>query len=325
MEQEKLNVETIIIDSRDKLDYVGGKKEANFNLLSETYEVSVACRGKTVKIAGKPAKVKQATEVLNSLIEGYNQDNLLNTREIKKFIKGMAKSTSVKVGDFKDAKIEVMSALKVVYSKTAGQKEYVETIKKNDVVFSTGPAGTGKTFLAVALAVDCLKKDMVSRIILCRPAVEAGENLGFLPGDLKEKIAPFLRPLYDALYETAGYEHVQDLMAKNIIEICPLAYMRGRTLNDAFIILDEAQNVTAGQLKMFLTRLGFNSKMVINGDITQIDLPKGSTSGLKTVPKILKGIEGIGFCSLSQKDIVRHNLVMKIVKAFEKSDRETKK
>lgn len=317
-----IKTETVVLENRDLLAYVGGVKESNITLLSNTYSVSVTCRDRVIKISGSQKDVARAANVVKELVIQHQSGNLLNTREIKKFIQGRVEEKPKMLADIKDAKIEVLSAKKVVYSKTQGQKDYVKAIRENDITFAIGPAGTGKTFLAVAMAVDCLKKNMVSKIILSRPAVEAGENLGFLPGDLKEKIAPFLRPLYDALYETAGFEHVQDLMAKNIIEISPLAYMRGRTLNDAFIILDEAQNVTGAQLKMFLTRLGFNSKMVINGDITQVDLPKGSKSGLKTVSRILKGIENISFTSLGEKDIVRHNLVMKIVKAYEKSDRE---
>lgn len=320
--KKNIKSESIVLENRDELSYVVGAKETNIALLSEIYDVSVACRGKTLKVSGNSESVTRAISVISELTDQYRSDNLLNTREIKKFIQGRIKEKPKMLSSIKDAKIEVLSDKKVVYSKTDGQKEYIKSIRDNDIVFATGPAGTGKTFLAVAMAIDYLKKDMVSKIILSRPAVEAGESLGFLPGDLKEKIAPFLRPLYDALYETAGFERVQDLMAKNIIEVSPLAYMRGRTLNDAFIILDEAQNVTGAQLKMFLTRLGFNSKMVVNGDITQVDLPKGSKSGLKTVSRILKGIRGISFSTLGEKDIVRHNLVMKIVKAYEKNDRE---
>jgi phosphate starvation-inducible PhoH-like protein len=201
--------------------------------------------------------------------------------------------------------------------RTKGQKKYVDTVKNNDIVFSTGPAGTGKTFIAVAFAVAALDNHEVDKIVLCRPAVEAGESLGFLPGDLKEKIDPYLTPLYDALGEMLNYEKLKPLLANNTIEIIPLAYMRGRTLNNAFMILDEAQNASSVQMKMFLTRLGVNSKTIITGDVTQTDLPKKLESGLIQVLNLLKGIDGIGFCELSSKDIVRHKLVKDIIKAYD--------
>lgn len=209
---------------------------------------------------------------------------------------------------------------KSIRVKTLGQKAYISAIKSNDLVFGIGPAGTGKTYLAVVMAVNALKKGEVKRIILTRPAVEAGESLGFLPGDLKEKVDPYLRPLYDALHDVLGAEHTLRLIERETIEIAPLAYMRGRTLDDAFVILDEAQNTTAAQMKMFLTRLGFGSKMVITGDITQIDLPKGVTSGLYVAEKLLVDVNGISFVHLKQSDVVRHPLVQKIIEAYEKSD-----
>jgi phosphate starvation-inducible PhoH-like protein len=211
---------------------------------------------------------------------------------------------------------------KYVKCKTLGQKKYIDAIKKNDVVFGIGPAGTGKTYLAIAMAVRFLKEKKVGRIVLTRPAVEAGERLGFLPGDLQEKINPYLRPLYDSLYDILGVETFQKYMESNIIEVAPIAYMRGRTLDDCFIILDEAQNTTPEQMKMFLTRFGYGSRIVVTGDITQIDLGQGKISGLKQVTKILKGIEGIEFSYLSHKDVVRHKLVMEIVKAYDKFDKE---
>jgi phosphate starvation-inducible PhoH-like protein len=210
---------------------------------------------------------------------------------------------------------------KKIRPKTPGQKEYIEAIRQNDVVFGIGPAGTGKTYLAMTLAVKALKERAVQRLVLTRPAVEAGESLGFLPGDLQDKMAPYLRPLYDALYDLMGGDVYQNYMEKGIIEVAPLAYMRGRTLDDSFIILDEAQNTTAEQLKMFLTRLGFGSKVVITGDITQIDLPKGRFSGLAQIRSVLKEIEGISFVYLSDRDVVRHPLVQKIIRAYEKFDR----
>ena len=209
---------------------------------------------------------------------------------------------------------------KSIRVKTIGQRHYISGMKKNDLVFGIGPAGTGKTYLAVVMAVNALKNGQVKRIILTRPAVEAGESLGFLPGDLKEKVDPYLRPLYDALHDILGTEHTQRLMERGIIEIAPLAYMRGRTLDDAYVILDEAQNTTMAQMKMFLTRLGFNSKMVITGDKTQIDLPKGVTSGLKIAEEILQETSGIKFAYLDQSDVVRHPLVAKIIQAYESKE-----
>jgi phosphate starvation-inducible PhoH-like protein len=212
---------------------------------------------------------------------------------------------------------------KTIRVKTLGQSQYISAIKKNDLVFGIGPAGTGKTYLAVVMAVNALKNGHVQRIILTRPAVEAGESLGFLPGDLKEKVDPYLRPLYDALHDVLGTEHTQRLIERGVIEIAPLAYMRGRTLDDAFVILDEAQNTTMAQMKMFLTRLGFGSKMVITGDISQIDLPKGAQSGLAAVSKILTNVKGISFVHLEQSDVVRHPLVGRIIQAYEQADQKT--
>ncbi len=211
---------------------------------------------------------------------------------------------------------------KPIMAKTPSQKIYIETIKKNDITFGVGPAGTGKTYLAMAMAVSYLKQQKVSRIILTRPAVEAGEKLGFLPGTLTEKVDPYLRPLYDALYEMVDPDKIKDMLEKNIIEIAPLAFMRGRTLNDAFIILDEAQNTTKEQMKMFLTRIGFGSKAVITGDITQIDLPKVSQSGLIEALKVLEKVKGIGICRFSEKDVVRHPVVQRIITAYDRYERE---
>ena len=211
---------------------------------------------------------------------------------------------------------------KPIKAKTVGQKQYVESIRKNTIVLGVGPAGTGKTFLAVAMAVKALREKQVSRVILTRPAIEAGEKLGFLPGDLQSKIDPYLRPLYDALYEMMGVENYQKQVEKGVIEIAPLAYMRGRTLDDSFIILDEAQNATPEQMKMFLTRLGFNSKVVVTGDLTQTDLPRGQKSGLAAAVKILAGIEDIGIHYFTERDVVRHRLVQKIIQAYERYDRE---
>ena len=219
-------------------------------------------------------------------------------------------------------RIEVPSRKRFIFPRTPGQREYVESMRGYDIVFAIGPAGTGKTYLAMAVAVAALVKEEVSRLILARPAVEAGEKLGFLPGDMAEKVSPYLRPLYDALYDMMEISRIQKLMSDGVIEVAPLAFMRGRTLNDAFIILDEAQNTTSEQMKMFLTRLGFNSKAVVTGDITQIDLPQKKASGLMEVRGILQKIEGIKFCYLTEKDVVRHELVQKIVRAYDEMDRK---
>jgi len=229
------------------------------------------------------------------------------------------KNNEMSLHDIYLDRIEVSSKRQYITPKSRGQKAYVDAIRKYDVVFSIGPAGTGKTYLAMAMAVNALKKRIVSRIILTRPAVEAGESLGFLPGTLYEKVTPYLRPIYDALYDMVEPDRIQDYLDRGIIEVAPLAYMRGRTLNDSFIILDEGQNSTPEQMKMFLTRLGFDSKTVITGDVTQSDLPKGKESGLMHVQKILKSIEGIKFVHLQSEDVVRHELVQEIIKAYEKS------
>jgi phosphate starvation-inducible PhoH-like protein len=324
METEKHITETINFDNREKSLYIVGKDEANLPLVSKEYEVSIVARDRILKISGKPLNVAKAIIFFNELLISYDNGIILNKRELKNFLKNKADNKDSLIHDILDEKIEVYSSKKYVYTKTSGQKNYVKAIKEHDIVFSIGPAGTGKTYLAVAMAVAYLKAKKIGRIILSRPAIEAGETLGFLPGDLKEKISPFLTPLYDALYEMIGYDTVYNFLEKKIIEISPLAYMRGRTLNDSFIILDEAQNTTSEQMKMFLTRLGFNSKVVITGDITQIDLHKSRTSGLIEVQSFLHKIKGISFIYLQEKDIVRHQLVQKIVKAYEKEEGKKK-
>ena len=230
-----------------------------------------------------------------------------------------------KLEDLFQEQIAVNAEGKPVMIKTLGQKEYIDQIRRKDMIFGVGPAGTGKTYLAVVMAVNALKEGRVKRIVLTRPAVEAGESLGFLPGDLKEKVDPYLRPLYDALHNIFGAEHTQRLMERGTIEVAPLAYMRGRTLDDAFVILDEAQNTTKEQIKMFLTRLGFGSKMIVNGDLTQIDLPKGQQSGLKVAARILKNIDHIGFVYLEATDVVRHTLVQQILDAYEQEEGDPKR
>ena len=275
------------------------------------------------------------------IIEGENQDAVDAAAQCVAYLHELSAKTDVisdqavtyamdmvQTGDGRalaalgDECICVTTRGKPIKAKTVGQKQYVDTIRKNTIVLGVGPAGTGKTFLAVAMAVRALREKKISRIILTRPAIEAGEKLGFLPGDLQSKIDPYLRPLYDALYEMMGTENYQKLVEKGTIEIAPLAYMRGRTLDDSFIILDEAQNATPEQMKMFLTRLGFNSKAVVTGDLTQTDLPKGQKSGLSTAVKILEGIDDIGIHHFNERDVVRHRLVQKIIQAYEKYDRD---
>jgi len=299
-----------------------GPREERLRAIEQRYGVRIVARGGKLKISGGSQHVQRAKALLSYLFEearkGYPIDEYHFLAALEKFSGG---KTAEGPAGFPD-RIEVPSRKKYIFPRTPGQREYVESMEKNDIVFSIGPAGTGKTYLAMAVAVSELVNDEVSRLILARPAVEAGEKLGFLPGDMAEKVSPYLRPLYDALYDMMEIPRIQKLTADGIIEVAPLAFMRGRTLNDAFIILDEAQNTTLEQMKMFLTRLGFNSKAVVTGDITQIDLPQKHASGLMEVRGMLDGIEGIKFCYLTERDVVRHELVQKIVRAYEQSDRK---
>lgn len=264
-------------------------------------------------------KLEQLFRVLITLIRGGHQ---LNERDIAYAIELSKTMQAEELLDLYKGEITTTHRGKPIRVKTIGQRHYISTIRKKDIVFGVGPAGTGKTYLAVVLAVVALKENAVKRIVLTRPAVEAGENLGFLPGDMQEKVDPYLRPLYDALNDVLGPEQVARSIERGLIEIAPLAYMRGRTLDDSFIILDEAQNTTPEQMKMFLTRLGFGSKMVITGDITQIDLPRGKTSGLIEAERILSGIEEIGFIHFTEQDVVRHTLVQKIITAYNENDNQ---
>ncbi len=297
-----------------------GSKDENFRHLRRLCPADISARGSDIYIKGTEADVKQASELVNSLIEIVHHEGRLTINDINYVDKLLKRGQ-------KAGHKEVLSGIilttvhgKTIKARTQGQKRYVRAVLENDVVFSIGPAGTGKTYLAVVLAVRALKNKEVERIVLVRPAVEAGEKLGFLPGDFIEKVNPYLRPLYDGLFDVLGVEVTQRYIERNIIEIAPLAYMRGRTLNSAFIILDEAQNTTPQQMKMFLTRLGFGSKAVITGDITQVDLPKEEFSGLIEVRKILGGVEGVAFDYLSKEDVVRHPLVQKIIDAYETYD-----
>ncbi|BAB05080.1 PhoH family protein [Halalkalibacterium halodurans] len=294
-----------------------GPKDAHLQRLEEYLQVSIVTRGEQVSVTGEEGKITLVEHVLSALIELIRNGVSLSERDVVYAVQLAEKDQLDELSEIYRENITTNIKGKAIRAKTLGQRHYVQTIKTRDLVFGIGPAGTGKTYLAVVMAVTALKDGLIKRIVLTRPAVEAGENLGFLPGDLKEKVDPYLRPLYDALHDVLGTEQTNRLMERGTIEVAPLAYMRGRTLDDAFVILDEAQNTTPEQMKMFLTRLGFGSKMVINGDLTQIDLPKGKQSGLKVAIGILERVKEIGFIYLQQADVVRHTLVQKILDAYE--------
>ena len=292
-----------------------GERDSFLKEIEKKFRVDIFVLGNDVEISGEKKYVEEAAGLINELVLQINIGQKLNSEKLGDSIQIMESKSILKPHEIFDNYIIVNSGRKIK-ARTEGQKRYIEAIKENTIVFGIGPAGTGKTYLALAMAVSALKSNEVGRIVLVKPVVEAGEKLGFLPGDLYDKINPFLKPLYDGLYEMLDIEIFQQYMEMNIIEVIPLAYMRGRTLNDSFIILDEAQNTSPEQMKMFLTRLGFGSKVVITGDITQIDLPEGKQSGLILVKNILKDIKGIEFVYLTADDVVRHNLVQKIVNAY---------
>ncbi|MBI1703934.1 PhoH family protein [Lactobacillus crispatus] len=298
-----------------------GVNDGNLKLLSEGYDLSVSDVGNEIVIAGDDEeKIKKVVAVLKALDSVVNTGVNIGAPDTVSAMKMADKGTTEYFADLYKKVLIRDAKGRPIRVKNMGQKRYVEAIDKSDVVFGIGPAGTGKTFLAVVCAIAAFKKGEVSRIILTRPAVEAGESLGFLPGDLKEKVDPYLRPIYDSLYAILGTNTTDRLMERGVIEVAPLAYMRGRTLDDAFVILDEAQNTTDAQMKMFLTRLGFNSKMVVNGDMTQVDLPGRQHSGLIDARHILKNIDQIKFINFSANDVVRHPVVAKIINAYEKED-----
>ena len=295
-----------------------GKNDEHLPLLEERYPVRLFVRDGELRVEGPDASAVETVKVLLSeLAKVVRQGHTLSAAEVRYAMDTLAQGELPDMASLHGDIICFTSRGKPVRPRTLGQRRYVDAVRRNSVVFCIGPAGTGKTYLAVALAVAALKTQSVSRVVLVRPAVEAGESLGYLPGDLKEKIEPYLRPLYDAFYDLLSPERFLRYAAKNVIEIAPLAYMRGRTLNDSFIILDEAQNTTPEQMKMFLTRMGFGSKVVVTGDITQVDLPAGKMSGLRVISSVLQGIEGIEFVSLDNRDVVRHEIVQRIVLAYE--------
>lgn len=299
-----------------------GLQDENLKFLEAHLGARIVARGGEVSITGNKEDVELAFAVFNQLIDLIRAGNLVTIPDINYCLQAVMEGKGSSLSEALNQVIQVTARGKQIKAKTIGQYNYVQAIKAHDIVFGIGPAGTGKTYLAVVLAVAALKNKEVNRIILTRPAVEAGEKLGFLPGDLQEKVDPYLRPLYDGLYDVLGIETAQRYMDKSVIEVAPLAYMRGRTLDDSFIILDEAQNTTPEQMKMFLTRIGFGSRAVVTGDITQVDLPRNSNSGLVVVQRILKGLKGISFQYLTQADVVRHPVVQRIILAYEEYQRQ---
>ncbi len=299
-----------------------GSFDENIRLIEKEFCVTVISRGSELKVTGEAENVQLGTRAIQGLLTLINKGESLSEQNVRYVLSLVKEGNEDKLDQMTADCICITSRGKPIKPKTLGQKKYIETIRNNTITIGVGPAGTGKTYLAVAMAVTAFRAKEINRIILTRPAVEAGEKLGFLPGDLQQKVDPYLRPLYDALFDMLGAENFQRHQERGDIEVAPLAYMRGRTLDDSFIILDEAQNTTAEQMKMFLTRLGFNSKLVINGDITQIDLPDGKRSGIKDAVKILKNIEGIGTVRFTERDVVRHRLVQDIIKAYEKHEED---
>lgn len=297
-----------------------GEQNRNLDRIADMLAITINARGNKAILAGDTIAVELAENILNQLYGLIKKGMPLYPRDIDHAVKTLCADDKAQLKDIFLDTVYVTSSKRSIAPKNQAQKDYIDAIRNHDIVFGVGPAGTGKTYLAMAMAVSALTSGTVNKIILTRPAVEAGENLGFLPGDLAEKVDPYLRPLYDALYDMLHYEKVASLMEQGAIEVAPLAFMRGRTLNNCFIILDEAQNTTREQMKMFLTRLGFNSKAVVTGDITQIDLPKDKNPGLIDAIKVLKGIAGIRFTHFSKNDVVRHKLVMEIISAYEKHE-----
>ena len=298
-----------------------GEQNTHIGLLEKKIGVSLNLRGNVVLLKGGDWEVELAEKVLKQLYGLLEADYPLYPNDVEYAVRILSGDQSADLKEIFKDQVYVSSSKKIITPKTINQKKYIDSIKKFDIVFGIGPAGTGKTYLAMAMAISSLIKKEVNRVVLARPAVEAGEHLGFLPGDLYEKVNPYLRPLYDALHDMMPFEKASGLLEQGVIEVAPLAFMRGRTLNDSFVILDEAQNATPEQMKMFLTRLGFSSKAVITGDVTQTDLPKGKISGLIEAKEILEGIKGIGFVYFSREDVIRHRLVQKIIDAYEKIDR----
>lgn len=315
-----MHEQTVNIDRIEEAVSLFGSFDENIKLIENEYNIAVICRGSELKVTGEEENVAKGVRAINGLLLLISRGETLSDLNVRYVLSLVNENNEDKLSEMTADCVCITSRGRPVKPKTLGQKKYVEAMKTSTIVLGTGPAGTGKTYLSVAMAVTALRGKEVSRIILTRPAVEAGEKLGFLPGDLQQKVDPYLRPLYDALFEMLGAENFLKHQERGNIEVAPLAYMRGRTLDDSYIILDEAQNTTSEQMKMFLTRLGFNSRMVVNGDVTQIDLPDGKRSGLIDAVKVLKGIKDISIVHLTEKDVVRHKLVQDIVKAYEKNE-----
>lgn len=315
----------ITFDAMEQAVSLFGSFDENIKLIEKEFAASIISRGSDLKIVGDAENVSFAVRAVNALLTLINKGETLSDQNVRYAIGLVKEGNDDKLAKMATDTVCITAKGKPIKAKTIGQKKYCGAINKNTITFGVGPAGTGKTYLAVALAVTAFRAKQVDKIILTRPAVEAGEKLGFLPGDLQSKVDPYLRPLYDALFDMLGAENFQKYQERGSIEVAPLAYMRGRTLDDSFIILDEAQNTTPEQMKMFLTRLGFNSKMVVTGDITQIDLPAGKKSGLTKVMRILKNVDDIEICKFTQKDVVRHRLVQEIIKAYEKYENDERK
>jgi phosphate starvation-inducible PhoH-like protein len=315
----------INVENTDQIQDLFGPYDENLNMLQRQYGVVVISRGTEIKVSGNEENVNNACQAIESLMKISGTGEKLTGQTIRYVASMVSDGEANQVDELVGDGICVTATGKIVRPRTVGQKKYTDGIKKNTIVMGIGPAGTGKTYLAVAMAAKAFKSHEISKIILTRPAVEAGEKLGFLPGDLQDKVDPYLRPLYDGLFEMFGADNFNKLMEKGIIEVAPLAYMRGRTLDNAFIILDEAQNTTSEQIKMFLTRLGNESKMVITGDVTQIDLPDSKTSGLIEAMKVLRNVDDIYIHKFNEKDVVRHKLVQDIVRAYEKYNSERRK
>jgi len=314
---EKVNLRTV-----DIARSFCGERDENLRLIEEAFDIRIGARGTELTLSGKHKDVERAEGFISQIEALLKEGYPLYRGDVDYALRAISEEPVTDLKEIFLDTVYVSAKRRLITPKGPAQKAYIDAIRKHDIVFGVGPAGTGKTYLAMAMAVAALMKNQVSRIILARPAVEAGERLGFLPGDLAEKVNPYLRPLYDALYDMVDMEKASKLIERGVVEVAPLAFMRGRTLNEAFIILDEAQNTTAEQMKMFLTRLGFGSKAVITGDITQVDLPTGRPSGLIEVQRILKGVKGIRFSYFTEKDVVRHRLVQEIVRAYDRDEME---